>query len=173
MRILCVTLGGERQEAIAKQFSDLNGESSSPKLSVFSGHDSSILALLAVLGAFPGEWPPVASTVLVETWLVDRRELLGARAPGIGRPHWSERTVSSDSRFANLHRDSARAYGSEEKQAMVRVLFNGVVLPLAGCAGQEDARKGGLCSLAAFRDMARRRDPEDYRKACEAVSARL
>jgi hypothetical protein len=56
---------------------------------------------------------------------------------------------------------------------MVRVLFNGTVLPLAGCAGQEDARKGGLCSLAAFRDMARRRDPEDYRKACEAVSARL
>ena len=140
----------------------------SPKLSVFSGHDSSILALLAVLGAFPGEWPPVASTVLVETWLVDRRDA-GARAPGIGRPHWSERTVSSDSRFAS---DSAKR-GSEEKQAMVRVLFNGAVLPLAGCAGQEDKRKGGLCSLAAFRDMARRRDPEDYRKACEAVSARL
>lgn len=140
----------------------------SPKLSVFSGHDSSILALLAVLGAFPGEWPPVASTVLVETWLVDRRDA-GARAPGIGRPHWSERTVSSDSRFASV---SAKR-GSEEKQAMVRVLFNGAVLPLAGCAGQEDKRKGGLCSLAAFRDMARRRDPEDYRKACEAVSARL
>ena len=164
--------GGRLLRELAEESSDAivastNG-GESPKLSVFSGHDSSILALLAVLGAFPGEWPPVASTVLVETWLVDRRDA-GARAPGIGRPHWSERTVSSDSRFAS---DSAKR-GSEEKQAMVRVLFNGAVLPLAGCAGQEDKRKGGLCSLAAFRDMARRRDPEDYRKACEAVSARL
>ena len=155
--------GGRLLRELAEESSDAivastNGGES--PLSVFSGHDSSILALLAVLGAFPGEWPPVASTVLVETWLVDRRDA-GARAPGIGRPHWSERTVSSDSRFAS---DSAKR-GSEEKQAMVRVLFNGAVLPLAGCAGQEDKRKGGLCSLAAFRDMARRRDPEDYRKA--------
>jgi hypothetical protein len=165
--------GGRLLRELAEESRDaivaLTNGGESPKLSVFSGHDSSILALLAVLGAFPGEWPPVASTVLVETWLVDRRDA-GARAPGIGRPHWSERTVSSDSRIAI--RDSAKR-GSEEKQAMVRVLFNGTVLPLAGCAGQEDARKGGLCSLAAFRDMARRRDPEDYRKACEAVSARL
>ena len=165
--------GGRLLRELAEESHDVinvaRGGQNKPKLSVFSGHDSSILALLAVLGAFPGEWPPVASTVLVETWLVDER-VAGARVPGVGRPHWSERTVSSDSRIAI--RDSAKR-GSEEKQAMVRVLFNGTVLPLAGCAGQEDARKGGLCSLAAFRDMARRRDPEDYRKACEAVSARL
>ena len=59
------------------------------------------------------------------------------------------------------------AHSRNAKKVMVRVLFNGAVLPLVGCAGQEDAKKGGLCSLAAFRDMARRRDPEDYRKACE------
>jgi hypothetical protein len=168
--------GGRLLRELAEESRDaivaLTNGGESPKLSVFSGHDSSILALLAVLGAFPGEWPPVASTVLVETWLVDRRDA-GARAPGIGRPHWSERTVSSDSRIANGEFGDSAKRGSEEKQAMVRVLFNGTVLPLAGCAGQEDARKGGLCSLAAFRDMARRRDPEDYRKACEAVSARL
>ena len=152
------------------------------KLSVFSGHDSSILALLAVLGAFPGEWPPVASTVLVETWLVDERGGDGARVPGVGRPHWSERTISIASSSSSTtkerdvlasdeggsRRDSFHSKaGEKETKAMVRVLFNGAVLPLAGCAGQEDAKKGGLCSLAAFREMARRRDPEDYKKACQ------
>jgi hypothetical protein len=168
--------GGEGESSVSRV------GKKSLKLSVFSGHDSSILALLAVLGAFPGEWPPVASTVLVETWLVDERGGDGARVPGVGRPHWSERTISIASSSSSTtkerdvlasdeggsRRDSFHSKaGEKETKAMVRVLFNGAVLPLAGCAGQEDAKKGGLCSLAAFREMARRRDPEDYKKACQ------
>ena len=158
--------GGRLLRELAEESHDvLRDGKKSPRLSVFSGHDSSILALLAVLGAFPGEWPPVASTVLVETWLVDER-VAGERVPGVGRPHWSERAAPLASRGGDADADlTARPRGA--KKAMVRVVFNGTVLPLAGCAGQEDAKKGGLCSLAAFRDMARRRDPEDYRKACE------
>ena len=167
--------GGRLLRELAEESHDVinvaRGGQNKPKLSVFSGHDSSILALLAVLGAFPGEWPPVASTVLVETWLVDER-VAGARVPGVGRPHWSERAApraaASAAAAAGAGADAGpTAHSRNAKKVMVRVLFNGAVLPLVGCAGQEDAKKGGLCSLAAFRDMARRRDPEDYRKACE------
>jgi hypothetical protein len=48
------------------------------RLSVYSGHDTSIIALLAVLGVFQGEWPPVASTVVLETWTKEVRSI-----------HWS------------------------------------------------------------------------------------
>ena len=90
-----------------------------------------------------------------------------ARRESGGRTGRADRLERS--RFAS----GRRSAGAKRSRAMVRVLFNGAVLPLAGCAGQEDKKERGLCSLAAFRDMARRRDPEDYRKACEAVSARL
>ena len=53
---------------------------------------------------------------------------------------------------------------------MVRVLFNGTVLELTECEGQEAIDKGGLCSLDAFRKMADELDPKDYKKACEPRS---
>ena len=58
----------------------------------------------------------------------------------------------------------------EEGEDMVRVVFNGEVLPLEGCAGQDSTRGGGLCSLDAFRAMAHARDPKDYRAACVAAA---
>ena len=53
---------------------------------------------------------------------------------------------------------------------MVRVLFNGEVLPLPGCAGQDPTHRGGLCALDKFVAMADERDPRDYKAACKPRS---
>ena len=140
--------GGRLLRELADEAHAVARGGSPTRLSVYSGHDSSIIALLAVLGAFGGEWPPVASTVVVETWTPSR----DARA--VGRPHWSARL----------------GMAREEGEDMVRVVFNGEVLPLEGCAGQDSTRGGGLCSLDAFRAMAHARDPKDYRAACVAAA---
>ncbi len=157
------------------------------RLSVYSGHDSTIIALLAVLGSFGGEWPPVASTVVVETWVPETWEKK-EKAPVIsipgrlnhsttthseeaektrgGKAHWTRRAGYDGS-------NSGSAGPAEETQAaMVRVVFNGRVLDLKGCAGRDAARDGGLCSLDAFRKMADARNPEDYEKACESKGTR-
>lgn len=142
--------GGRLLRELADEAHAVARGGSSTRLAVYSGHDSSIIALLAVLGAFGGEWPPVASTVVVETWTPSRE------ANAVGRPHWSARLGMT----------------REEGEDMVRVVFNGEVLPLEGCAGQDPIRGGGLCSLDAFRAMAHARDPKDYRAAC-APAAKL
>ncbi len=49
-------------------------------------------------------------------------------------------------------------------------MFNGEVLTLDGCVGQDSVLDGGLVSLSAFVEMARARNPEDYAKACESVA---
>lgn len=133
--------GGRLLRELANEAADVANGKSLQKLSLYSGHDSTIIALLAVLGAFQGEWPPVASTVVVETWKV---------GDGLGRPHWSSRALKAG-----------------EDGDMVRVLFNGEVLPLPGCAGQDPIHRGGLCALDKFVAMADERDPRDYEEACK------
>ena len=133
--------GGRLLRELANEAAAFAANESRTRLSVYSGHDSTIIALLAVLGAFQGEWPPVASTVVVETW----------RVGGSGRPHWSSRALGRVG----------------EGGEMVRVLFNGEVLPLPGCAGQDPTHRGGLCALDKFVAMADERDPRDYEAACK------
>ena len=154
------------------------------RLSVYSGHDSTIIALLAVLGSFGGEWPPVASTVVIETWVPETREKkekapVSSSIPGRlmhrsktrgGRAHWTRRAGYDGSKSV---RSTAEGPAEERQEtAMVRVVFNGRVLDLEGCAGRDAARDGGLCSLDAFRKMADARNPKDYEKACESKGTR-
>jgi len=136
--------GGRLLRELADELAAFALNGSRTRLSVYSGHDSTIIALLAVLGAFQGEWPPVASTVVVETW----------RVGGSGRLHWSSRALGRVG----------------EGGEMVRVLFNGEVLPLPGCAGQDPTHRGGLCALDKFVAMADERDPRDYKAACKPRS---
>jgi hypothetical protein len=53
-----------------------------PKLSVFSGHDSTLFPLLTALGAFDGGWPPYASYLTLE--------LLRVRGSGSGSGSWGD-----------------------------------------------------------------------------------
>jgi hypothetical protein len=144
---------------------------------VYSGHDSTIIALLAVLGSFGGEWPPVASTVVVETWVPEtweKKEKAPVRIPEEaetttrgGNAHWTRRAG-----YEVGSKSGSTGPAEETQTAMVRVVFNGRVLDLEGCAGRDEARDGGLCSLDAFRKMADARNPEDYEKACESKGKR-
>jgi hypothetical protein len=153
--------GGRLLEELAEEILTAHStKNKQHKLSIYSGHDSSILALLAVLGAFPGRWPPVASTVVVETW-----EVLGDKQPRHGRVHWSEQTLGARQVTSDETADSR-----DPSNLAVRVLFNGEVLTLDGCVGQDSVLDGGLVSLSAFVEMARARNPEDYAKACESVA---
>jgi len=47
-----------------------------PVLRYFSGHDSTLIPLLSALGAWGGEWPPYAASVVFEVWGAP-----GARSP--------------------------------------------------------------------------------------------
>jgi hypothetical protein len=51
------------------------------KLAIYSGYDSTIMQLLATLGAWNGtEWPPYASMVLIEVRKKERRSILERQA---------------------------------------------------------------------------------------------
>lgn len=56
---------------------------------------------------------------------------------------------------------------------MVRVVFNGEVMPLEGCRGQDALHRGGLCSLEAFRAMVDEKIPRDYQAACVPKIAKM
>ena len=145
--------GGRLLKELADEIEDVVGERANQRLSVYSGHDASIIALLAAMGAFEGEWPPVASTVVVETW----------RGGGGGRggARWSTRSYPAEVRA-----------GRPEADAMVRVVFNGRVIDLPGCAEQEPLHRGGLCPLEAFVAMADRKNPRNYEEACKLKGKR-
>lgn len=52
---------------------------SSPKLYLFSGHDSTITPILAALGAPLEEWPPFVANVVFELW--------GSKKGGVSKEH--------------------------------------------------------------------------------------
>ncbi|GAX80292.1 hypothetical protein CEUSTIGMA_g7730.t1 [Chlamydomonas eustigma] len=83
-------------------------QAASPRLLLFSAHDSTLLALLAVLGHSQSSWPPFMSDILIELWEYDG-------------PTHDGKPTSSD----NAAQPSATGSGSYlQMRHFVRVLYN-------------------------------------------------
>ena len=60
--------GGVLLQELTREAEDAAAGQAKQRLSIYSGHDSTLISLLAVMGAYKGQWPPVASTVVLESW---------------------------------------------------------------------------------------------------------
>jgi len=87
----------------------VEGKDPGDRLEVYSGHDLTLTALLANLGARVMRWPPYASNIVIELW---RKDLSGPQ---------------SDSLLAH----SQPLHASEFGQYAVRIFYNGIPLVIS------------------------------------------
>ncbi|GLI65308.1 hypothetical protein VaNZ11_008850 [Volvox africanus] len=110
------------------------------QLYLFSGHDSSLMPLLAVLGQPARAWPPFASHLVFELWQTtaaaavpgDKKAAEVAAAARMGR----RGGVTAESELSGL--GSGSGSGHQDSEFWVRVLYNGaplVVPDLSNAAG--------------------------------------
>lgn len=117
-----------------------------PKLSIFSGHDSSVGPLLSVFGVFNNRFPPFGSVVSFEQF----EEM----ATKTGIP-----PVSPHQRHYNI------------SKSFIRMSYNGdpVIIPHCALPGNHRQDDKTLCRLEAFFDHADSMIPKNYEKECESV----
>lgn len=118
---------------------DVQPSEPGPQLYVYSGHDSSITPLLAVLGQAARAWPPFAANVVLELWR--------------GRPddfddYSSSSESSSSSRSAKAQHGAATAAdaGSQQQQQQASAHHRAV---LAAAASTASAKHGGGSSSSS------------------------
>ncbi|EFJ43767.1 hypothetical protein VOLCADRAFT_96118 [Volvox carteri f. nagariensis] len=104
--------------------------SSSPspsRLYLFSGHDSSVMPLLAVLGQPARAWPPFASHLVFELWQAASRQQLRTAALGRRGVLAAEAGPGAQS-SSSLPLSYSSSYSSSGSDYWVRVLYNGAPL---------------------------------------------
>ncbi|KAJ8327723.1 hypothetical protein O5D80_004059 [Batrachochytrium dendrobatidis] len=116
------------------------GASKTPKMAVYSGHDTTILPILAAFRASDGTHPGYASNLSFELY----------------------KTRASDSTWRRL------TGWTSPSQHYVRMLYNGKPRPLFGCASQNQHLPGHpeMCTLDAFMAEVDRITPKNYEVKC-------
>ncbi|GIM04066.1 hypothetical protein Vretimale_8691 [Volvox reticuliferus] len=105
------------------------------QLYLFSGHDSSLMPLLAVLGQPARAWPPFASHLVFELW----QRKAAATVPGDKKaPTAAAATmgrrgrVTAESELSGSRSGSGLGSGNHDTEFWVRVLYNGAPLVVPG-----------------------------------------
>ncbi|KAI8928218.1 histidine phosphatase superfamily [Entophlyctis helioformis] len=143
-----MSIGRFVSEMAAPIASAAKGDRSASKLAVFSGHDSTLVPVLAAFNAFDGRFPGFASYISVELFQDRLRQPLWRRM--LGASMWSQ------------------------PQQYVRMSFNGVPRVIPACAPKGSHRPGepALCTLDAFMKEVERITPKDYPGMCNASKER-
>jgi acid phosphatase len=158
------------------------------KFAMSGCHDTTIAALLTSLGAFDEKWPPYTSSVAFE--LFKDTTPAGPR-PGVVLEEFangnstpssttSEQKPSLFSRLTNRSstpsptpstRSSLSPLPPNKHQHYVRVRYNDRPVRIPGCAAKKTNHLPGdetFCTLEAFKEIADKFTPRDWRLECEA-----
>lgn len=121
------------------------GDEGAPRLVLLSGHDSTIVPLLSALGLFDRRWPPYAAHVRIE----------------LGTVHGPPEGAADG------------ATGLAAGTIAVRVLYQGLPLPLAQAVDEAAADPAGWVPLSSFQALMRRAmmTADEYSEACAASSS--
>jgi len=72
--LLADVLGNSLKPSLASKTKKEVTDNGGKVLSVYSGHDTTVMPVLAALGVWDGAWAPYASMIVVETYYVDADE---------------------------------------------------------------------------------------------------
>jgi acid phosphatase len=161
------------------------------KLALSGCHDTTLAALLTSLGAFDTKmWPPYTSSIAFElfkdTSPTSPRPgaILEEFANGNSTP--SSSTTTSEQKpslFSRLTsrspttsptpstRSSLSPFPPSKHQHYVRIRYNDQPVRIPGCAAKKTNHLPGddtFCTLEAFKEIADKFTPRDWREACEA-----
>ncbi|GLC74200.1 hypothetical protein PLESTF_001473000 [Pleodorina starrii] len=128
--------GGRRRSAAATVAAVAPPPPLPSQLYLFSGHDSSIMPLLAVLGQPAAAWPPFASHLVFELWQAKRgRKAATTASAAVGR------------RGLQAQEQAQQGAGGQglaaDAEFWVRVLYNGAPLVVPTVSNTGAARGGG------------------------------
>ncbi|CZT18924.1 related to acid phosphatase [Ramularia collo-cygni] len=134
------------------------------KMSLSGCHDTTIAATLTALGGFrtkSDKWPNFTSSIAFE--LFARKEDTGATA---GKKGWFAKKGSSDPRAK--WEDMSQEQRERLQGKFVRIRYNDKVVTLPGCKGEGRHLEGdeSFCTLEAFKQVADRFTPQDWRGEC-------
>ncbi|KAI8097301.1 histidine phosphatase superfamily [Halteromyces radiatus] len=119
------------------------------KLSIYSGHDTTIAPILIILGGYDNRWPPFGSSIIFELF----------KKQGT--------TTSDGGMFGWFNKKN------KEEDHFVRVRFNNKILQLPGCAEKgkhhSDSGDQSLCTLEAFKKIVQEQIPDDWTTECSKV----
>ncbi|KXZ49979.1 hypothetical protein GPECTOR_18g135 [Gonium pectorale] len=123
-------VGGSRQRAVAKVVAPAASRAHS-SLYLLSGHDSSVMPLLAVLGQPARAWPPFAANVVFELWQAPPPATAAARRFLAGRPQQALQQQQQQAAAGPAARPTA------DSAYWVRILYNGepLVVPALSNTG--------------------------------------
>lgn len=150
-----------------------NNGSNEVHMALSGCHDTTLAAVLSSMGAFQGEpWPPYTSHIAVE--LFKDRTAPTAAQPAITTSSWWSSlfpakniltpSVSTRTPLSNL--------SESEKQTLdgyyVRLRYNDRAMKVPGCrpAGKHYRDDESLCTLEAFKSIADKFTPKNWKKAC-------
>jgi len=143
-------------------------------------HDTTLASLLSSMGAFDGEkWPPYTSHIAVELFrhapsAYATNSNTNANPTTTGGSWWSSLFGPAKSILlpAPSSRKPLSELSSSEKSSLddfyVRLRYNDRVMSVPGCKapGNHYADDESMCTLAAFKAVADKFTPKDWKKEC-------
>lgn len=142
-------------------------------------HDTTLASLLTSLGAFENEkWPPYTSHVAVELFRQSGASTTTTPAPASsGSVSWwsslfgpASKILTSPPSSRTPLTDLPKADRQSLDGYYVRLRYNDRVMSVPGCraAGKHYANDESICTLAAFKEVADKFTPKNWKKECRS-----
>jgi len=158
-------------EVVSRMADHVTGEAprETARIALFGGHDSTVAAILASLGALEGDngtWPGYGSSVVVELFKDTRLAPRASCSEGGTMQSLKERS-NVGSIETSVDADPRTTSGPLDG-FYVRLKYNDRSLDIHGCQtlGLHLAGNSNFCTLAAFKDIVDRFTPTDWKQAC-------
>lgn len=147
------------------------------KIALYGAHDTTVAAMLASLGAFDGQWPPYTSNVAVELFSGPKQDSAPVKvadehadkslAAGT-RKSWGWDSWFGGNKVSQPRNDDVDA--TKLEGWYVRLRYNDKPVVVQGCrpAGRHLDGDESFCTLAAFKSIVEKMQPDDWRGECQA-----
>ncbi|KAF2717299.1 phosphoglycerate mutase-like protein [Polychaeton citri CBS 116435] len=162
----------EKVKPVAKQASALGSEF---KMSLSGCHDTTLAALLVALGAkdpYSGGWPPFTSSIAFELFKqkADSPSNGPISSAEPGSSSWWSRFFPATTPVTNqaLTRPPTAQLPPSSSGYYVRIRYNDqpMTLPYCSVPGRHLEGDKGLCTLAAFKEVADAVTPKNWKEEC-------
>lgn len=169
-------IGALVRDMTVRMLGSVDAQGEAPVRFCMSGaHDTTLAAVVASFGAFKGEeWPPYTSHLALE--LFEKRDSAPETVSSQGQAAsswWSsfplfggkvEQTPTAQKRYPDMTPEEKTKLG----EYYVRLRFNDRAMTIPGCrpAGKHFEDDESLCTLAAFKEIADKFAPRNWKEQC-------
>eukprot|EP00127_Corallochytrium_limacisporum_P001204 Clim_evm39s44 gene=Clim_evmTU39s44 len=143
---------------MAQHLADL--KNTEPRFLIYSGHDTTIIPILAMTGNLPDEWPDFGCSITVEVLQKEGNSQVSLSS--------SSSSSSSSSWFGGFFGGASSSGSAKASDLAVRFLFNGEPKPLKDCGAPLEVGVPHVYRFDNFMGMLARHIPKDFSKECNA-----